>query len=226
MSREPSDAQQLRARVCNEIVAHNQVYGRTRWNLIRERPEFAHAIGKAAGKSGERKFRRWVQEMTKPVAASDNRPLAIEAAAAEAMDEATKRAQLAVFKNVPAPPSPAIMLRDGRGADQRINLFGELLAIREDVFALRNSAIDGDGGIQDAKIFERAISRHLDVVCTYLRTQQEVYDLAYQQRFYDLIVEVIVEDCADDPARQKRITGKLEALNAEEGMTPYRPTAA
>lgn len=221
-----SDAD-LKVKIFAEIVAHVRVYGRARWELIRENPDYARLIGKDLGPAAERKFFRWVDAATKRTAADKliAPNAAGQAAQTEALDDGAKRARLAAEKNIPAAPSPAYMAREGAGADRSIDFLAGLHGIWADAQLLREYAMAKDADapngekIKNPMFFEKSIKARLDVMDSGLRVMQEIWDLRYQQRFYDAIVDIIVTELAPHPEVQLRVMRKLKALNDRQGMT-------
>lgn len=223
---------ELKPRILAEIAAHARVYGREQWDLLRERPEFAHVIGKEAGAVGKRKFYRWVEAVLGGVRAVDRpqgggvAPDGGEAAAG-VIDDAKKRALLAAQKNVPAAPSPAYLARSAATGDANVDFLAMLGGIVHDVDKLRAAAVKPDENQPDGEkiinlhVFDRSIGRRLEVMDKALRVMQEIWDLRYQQKFYDAITEIIVEEMAPYPEVQERVIRRLAELNQRQGMTLY-----
>lgn len=218
----------LKLKILADIAAHVEVYGRTNWDELRERPEYAHVIGRAAGDSGKRKFFRWVRSVTEPMPADKTRPHEGRQVADGAMKSAAKRARRASTKNLPAAPSPAYMLRAGARAERRIDELSEAVRIWEDIEAVRQDAIVPDDSvacgfhIRKPSRLMQSIKLRIRAIDTFLRLRAEIYDLNYQERFYEAITDIIVEEAGEYPDLQERIIEKLEALNKSAGMTPYQ----
>lgn len=221
---------ELKLRILAEIAAHVSVYGRDRWDLIRERPEFAHVIGKAAGPSGKRRFFRWVEAVVGGPGADaggQGRPIEYGEASAVALNEGRRRALLAAQKNLPAAPSPAYMTRAGPRAEANLDFLVMLGGTVADVEKMRAAAVKPDEARPDGEkitnlhVFDRSIDKRLKLIDTALRVMQEVWDLQHQQRFYDEIVAIIVEVMAPYPEAQAEAIRRLENLNSRRGMTLY-----
>jgi hypothetical protein len=209
----------LKNLILAEIWVHMRVYGRERWELICERPEFSHLIGKEAGPSGRRKFFRWVRSVCTASGPDKTRPHEGKEVMAEAMTEATMRARLAATKNIPHPPSPAYMLKAGAGAERKIEFLAEMCVLMEDAHALRAEAFDENGQIKDEKTFSNSIHARLRIIAQGVAVWREVYDLQDQIKFYDLLVDLMVNELADFPVAQERVIRRFEELNASRGMT-------
>lgn len=225
-------SQDLKDRILAEIAAHVRVYGRAQWDKVRERPEFAHVIGKEAGPAGRRKFFRWVDTVCAPRpddADGPGRPHEGREASGEALSDAQKRALLAAQKNIPAAPSPAYLMRKGADADNQINFLAIVHEIMGDVTKLRAMSLkddpdapDGTGKrISNPHLFGQAIDKRLRVMETALKVMQEIWDLQYQQRFYDEITSIIVEELTIYPDIQERVIRRLADLNNRRGMTLF-----
>ncbi len=220
-------AADLKVKIFAEIVAHVRVYGRARWELIRENPAYTHVIGKDAGPAAERKFFRWVDAATRRTTADKvgASQVAEQASQSAALDDGARRARLAAEKNIPAAPSPAYMAREGAGADRSIDFLAGLHGIWADAQLLREYAMAKDAAapngekIKNPMFFEKSIKARLDVMDSGLRVMQEIWDLRYQQRFYDAIVDIIVSDLAPYPEVQLKVMRKLKDLNDRQGMT-------
>lgn len=217
----------LKARILAEIAAHVPIYGRRQWDRIRERPEFAHLIGRASGSKGRRKFWRWVSAVCEPTPADQTRPHEARDAATGALEEATKRARLAAQQNLPAAPSPAYLMRAGAQAAKNIDflaavntIWADAERLREHAMALDEAAPDGKR-IEDAKLFDASIRRRVEVMESALGVMREIWDLQYQQRFYDGITDIIVEELSGVPEIQERVVRKLIDLNNSRGMTMH-----
>jgi len=221
----------IKDRIYAEIVAHLRVYGRERWDLIREKPEYAPYIGKEAGAVGKRKFFRWVGHVTNgipdPHVGVQGRHKETPDAAHDALDDGRRRALAAAQKNIPAAPSPAYMMRKGAEADNQINFLAVVHDLMRDANKMRAASVTPDEAAEDGEkiknfhLFGQAFDKRLRLMETALKVMQEIWDLQYQQRFYDAIVAIIVEELAPYPEAQERAIRRLADLNSRRGMTLY-----
>jgi hypothetical protein len=217
----------LKAQILADIAAHVRVYGRASWELVREKPEYAPVIGKEAGEAGRRKFYRWVDVVCEPMGDDLTSPHAGRQENGVALGAAQKRALLAAQKNIPAAPSPAYLMRKGKDADNSINFLAMVERLLADGEKLRATSVKADETAADGEkianpfMFEKSITARLRVMDTALRVMQEIWDLDYQQRFYDAIVSIIVEELAPYPEAQRRAIERLAELNAKRGMTMH-----
>jgi hypothetical protein len=219
---------ELKLQILADIAAHVEIYGRQNWDEIRERPEYADLIGKAAGESGKRKFFRWVKSVCEPMPADKTRPREGRQVADDAMKSATRRARRAAMKNLPAAPSPAYMLRAGAQAERNIDYLAEAILVWEDIKQLREDAIVADDTvacgwrIQKWSRFNKSITLRLRAMDTFTRLRSEIYDLSYMERFIEGVGDIIVGELEPYPDVQERVIAKLEALNKSAGMTPFQ----
>ena len=220
----------LKQRILAEIATHIRDHGRHEWDSLREHPEFKPVIGKEAGASGQRKFWRWVRSVCEPPPPSQTRPYEARAAADNALDSATERARQAAQRNLPVAPSPAYFARSGADASRNIDFLAEVGAIWEDARRLRELAMKADETspdgkrIEDVKLFDASIRRRIEVMESALRVMQEIWDLNYQQQFYDGITNIIVNELAVVPDIQELVIAKLVELNKNRGMTIHGGT--
>jgi hypothetical protein len=217
----------LKLRILADIAEHLAVYGRTNWKAICEAPDYAPIIGEQAGPSGKRKFMRWVNSVATPLRPDRTRPHEAAGVAGEAMAEARRRARLAARKNVPAPPSPAYMLRKGPKAEETINLLTDLERLWWDSILLRTESVEADEQapsgerITNVRKFSGSIKRRMEVINTTMRVQGEIWDLKYQKKFYDEIIDIIVNVLADQPEKQQLVIERIVKLNETAGMTTF-----
>ena len=211
-----------KARILRAIAEHLRIFGRKEWDRVREHPDFAPIIGKVAGEKGRRKFWRWVNAVSEPAPLDKTRPHEARQVAADALDSATDRARLAAQENLPTAPSPAYLMRAGAGASRNIDFLAGIHLIWADAQRLREHSMLPDETapegmrISDAKLFDASIRRRVEVIESAVGI---IWDLEYQQRFYDGITDIIVDELASVPAIQERVIRRLVELNKSRGMT-------
>lgn len=217
----------LKLKIFAAIAEHIRTHGRKHWDLVREDPEFAHVIGKAAGGSGKRKFWRYVDAVSEIPPPDKTKPHEARAIATDALSQATERARLAAQQNLPAAPSPAYMMRAGAQASENLDFFREIPRMWADIERLRLQAMGSDeespdgNSIDDPKMFDVSIRRRIELMESALRVMQEMWDVQQQQRLYDAITEIIVGELAAVPDIQQRVVAKLVELNKNRGMTIF-----
>lgn len=223
-----ADDPALKDRILAEIAAHIRVYGRGKWDRVREHPDFAPVIGKAAGPAGRRKFYRWVDLVCAGIPSAERYGWDVARKEATAnLSDAQKRAMVAAQKNIPAAPSPSYLVRKGADADNSINFLTVIHDLMRDVDKLRAMSVRADPNAPDGEsvrnpmIFGQQIDKRLRIMETALKVMQEIWDLQYQQRFYDEITSIIVEELVGVPEIQERVIRRLADLNNRRGMTMY-----
>ena len=118
-------------------------------------------------------------------------------------------------------------MRAGAGAAKNIDFLAAVYEIWADAERLREHAMGLDENspdgkcINDPKLFDASIHRRIEVMEAALRVMQEIWDLEYQQRFYDGITEIIVGELASVPEIQERVIRRLAELNKRRGMTVH-----
>jgi len=215
----------IKAAILKAIPDHIRAHGRRHWDLLREREDFAAWIGRASGVAGKRRFWRWVRAVSQPPPPDRTRPFETRSAATEALNAAADQARLAAEKNLPAAPSPSYLMRTGVQGVKSLDFLAAVSGIWADAELLRELAMTTDGGtdgarrIANAAVFDSSIRRRLEVVESALRIMREIWDLKYQQSFYDAITNIIVDELASVPEIQMRVCQKLTELNNNIGMT-------
>jgi hypothetical protein len=221
-----SEDVELKARVLADVRAHLRIYGPKKWDLVLSKyPEIPR-----------RTFYRWVAQVRdmptgprvrirKEYAGGEE---VLRAQNAEAMADGANRARMAAIKNIPAAPSPDYMTRGGIRAEDQIDFLAMVVRLAKDGEKLRSYSVkpdptqpDGEG-IKNPTMFAASIDKRLKVIDTAVRIMQEVWDLQYMQRFFDAIVDIIVEEIGPaHPDIQGRILARLKELNDKRGMTQY-----
>jgi hypothetical protein len=118
-------------------------------------------------------------------------------------------------------------MRKGAQAENQINFLAIVHELMADVGKLRGMSVVADEAAADGErvknphLFGQAIDKRLRVMETALKVMQEIWDLQYQQRFYDEITEIIVTELAAIPDVQERVIRRLADLNNRRGMTLY-----
>jgi hypothetical protein len=216
------DREELRLRVCLDIRAHMEVHGRKNWNLVRERPEYAHIIGKSAGASGKRQFYRWVDDVSKLPPLDKTRPRAAREIVQDAMYKASKRSRILANTQIPWPISPAYILRAGQDVEKNLDLLDAVQEVLADAELMREYALNKDGKIQNPAIFDRSISRRLRALVLLSRVVRDFSDYELLSEFYLELTSMLfelIERCEDD--LRDEFADRVEALNERMGATPY-----
>jgi hypothetical protein len=87
----------------------------------------------------------------------------------------------------------------------------DLSSLQRDAALLRQYATDSNGEIRDPRAFAESIKIRERISNLQVELAHEVWDLAYQIKFYDLMVEIVVQKV--EPERQLETMLALKALN-------------
>lgn len=180
---------------------------------------------------------RWVGEATANCIKHMVQAIVNEPASPEALERARERIRAhlartareqealangthAIAQHLPAAPSPAYVAKNGAKELDRLDIFVEINRLFYDANLMRESSIrvDPTGGekVINLRMFDKSISRRLEILATSLSTQRELWDLQRMENFYNTIVETIAA-AAPDVARE--IQRRLAELNIRIGMT-------
>lgn len=125
-----------------------------------------------------------------------------------------------IAAQIPAAPSPSYIARNGVAQLQKLDIFVELNNLFADARLLREHAIrqdpDGRERVTNPRVFDRSISRRIEILSTMTATQKELWDLQRMEAFYTTIIDTIAE-AAPEVARE--IQRRLSELNINVGMT-------
>lgn len=125
-----------------------------------------------------------------------------------------------VKAQLPVAPSPAIVAGLGTAADEVFNFMAYFGQIQRDADLIRKSLIktdeNGQEKVSNPVLLDRNIARRLDIIETWLHSQQLVYNLERIQELYRAVVDAVGQA---DPETQQAILHKLRRLNAERGLT-------
>jgi hypothetical protein len=105
---------------------------------------------------------------------------------------------------------------------QASDVLEEVRAMMADVEALRSYATDLQGKVRHPAAFLESIKMRERILMLGLREMQNIWDVDYEQRFYDQITTIFVERVPRD--LQLEIIEALEELNKARGI-PARPAA-
>lgn len=133
--------------------------------------------------------------------------------------EATSKGVADIARHIPAAPSPAVVAQNGESAITGINFLGELNLLFQDALALREWSVRREGDTErvvNPRMFDRAISRRLEILAMSIATQKALWDLQRMEAFYSTIIETIA-GCAPEVGQE--IQRRLVVLNVRLGMT-------
>lgn len=122
--------------------------------------------------------------------------------------------------HLPTAPSPAVVAAAPRQAMEAFNFFAFFDRIVADAEMARGANIktnpDGTERIVNPAMFDRNISRRLNILQTYLQSVETVYNVERIRELYELIIEEVGKA---DPEIQQAVLARLRALNNKRGLT-------
>lgn len=125
-----------------------------------------------------------------------------------------------VKAQLPTAPSPAIVVGLGSAADDVFDFMSYFRSIVGDADLLRASLVttdaDGNAKVKNPVLLDRNIARRLDIIESWLHSQQLVYNLERIQELYRVVIEAVGQA---DPDTQRAILSRLRQLNKERGIT-------
>lgn len=134
--------------------------------------------------------------------------------------ETTDKVQERVKAQLPTAPSPAIVTGLGSAAGDIFDFMAYFRNIVDDADLLRSSLVttdaDGKTKVKNPVMFDRNIARRLDIIESWLHSQQLVYNLERIQELYKVVIEAVGQA---DPDTQRAILSRLRQLNKERGLT-------
>jgi predicted flap endonuclease-1-like 5' DNA nuclease len=196
------------------ISEHLALHGPTGWpDLMAKYPDTSRAT-----------FFRYVKEVREGIeAAAAARPgvdlKAVQKrirAQVQAPDQTARRLKA----QLPATPSPAVIAGLGPAVEEVFNFMGTFNQIVRDANMMRQAAVaenaDGTERLKNPMLMDRSVGRRLDLIETWLRAQDLVWNFERMQELYHLILEEVGKA---DPDTQQAILSRIRTLNNQRGMT-------
>jgi hypothetical protein len=132
--------------------------------------------------------------------------------------EAKRNGTAHIARYIPAAPSPAYIAKAGVQQLDKLDIFVELTNLFRDANMLRDSAVkpqpDGSEKVTNARVFDRSISRRVEILATSIATRKELWDLQRMEMFYATIIETIAGEA---PEVAQKIQKKLAEVNMHIG---------
>lgn len=134
--------------------------------------------------------------------------------------QAPEQAARRLKAQIPAAPSPAVIVGLGAGVDEVFNFMTTFNQIVRDANMMRSAAVsanaDGTEKLKNPMLMDRSVGRRLDLIETWLRAQDLVWNFERMQELYHLILEEVGKA---DPQTQQAILSRIRTLNNQRGMT-------
>lgn len=169
-------------------------------------------------------FFRYVKEVREAMeAAAAGRPGADIKAMQKrirAQVQAPEQAQRRLKAQLPATPSPAVLMGLGSGASDVFNFMACFHQLMGDSHMMRSKAVktgaDGVEQLANPMLMDRSIARRLELMETWLKSQDMIWNIEKMQELYHLIIEEVGKV---DPETQQAILSRIRTLNNQRGMT-------
>lgn len=134
----------------------------------------------------------------------------------QAPDQAARR-----FKaQLPATPSPAVLMGLGGGVEDVFNFMGCFNQLMGDSHMMRSASVsitpEGGEKLKNPALMDKSIARRLELMETWLKSQDMIWNIDKMQELYHLIIEEVGKV---DPETQQAILSRIRTLNNQRGMT-------
>ena len=131
--------------------------------------------------------------------------------------EQTKRQMKA---NMPVSPSPAIIVGMGQNVEEVFNFMAHFNQLLRDADMMRKKSVkvdaNGTESLQNPMLMDRSMGRRIDLIETWVRTQDLVWNMEKMQELYFLIIEEVGKVDSDT---QQAILARIRTLNNKRGLT-------
>lgn len=122
--------------------------------------------------------------------------------------------------NVPASPSPAVILGLGSDVGEVFNFLAHFNSLLRDADMMRSASvrIDGNGAeaLKNPNLMDRSMGRRLELIETWLKSQDMIWNIEKMQELYFMIIEEVGKVDADT---QQAILARIRTLNNKRGLT-------
>lgn len=123
--------------------------------------------------------------------------------------------------NVPATPSPAALVGMGGAVEEVFNFMAHFNELLRDTKMMRDASVtinqaDGTEKLKNPMLMDKSVSRRLDLIETWLRSQDMIWNFERMQELYQAIIEEVGKADADT---QQAILARVRMLNDRTGMT-------
>ena len=130
------------------------------------------------------------------------------------------RVSKGLHDNLPLAPSPAMVVDLGSGVADVFNFFENFNELVRDSKMMRAHATktseNGEESIKNPMLFDKSFGRRLELMETWLHSQDLVWNLEKMQELYFLVIEEVGKADADT---QQAILSRIRTLNNKRGLT-------
>jgi hypothetical protein len=121
---------------------------------------------------------------------------------------------------LPVAPSPAVLVGMGDGVGDVFNFLDSFNSLVRDANMLRTASVtvteDGNEKLKNPMLLDRSIARRLELIETWLRSQDLVWNLEKMQELYMIVIEEVGKV---DSETQQAILSRIRTLNNKRGLT-------
>ena len=208
------DADAQRSALKLAISQHLNLHGPNNWDELRAKfPDVSRAT-----------FFRYVKDIKEDMEArasdigtAELRAMQKRIRSKTATPDTTKRTLKA---NVPVSPSPAAIVGLGSGAEEVFNFMAHFNQLLADTQMLRAASVaitpEGQEKLKNPMLMDKSIGRRVDLIETWLRSQDMIWNFERMQQLYQVIIEEVGRA---DPDTQQAILARIRTLNNRTGMT-------
>lgn len=196
------------------ISNHLHLHGPTGWpDLMAKYPDVSRAT-----------FFRYIKEVREDIEAQavsqGDASLRIAQKRIRAHVASPKQVEREMKTNMPAVPSPAVVVGMGSAADDVFDFMGNLNRLMADAEMMRSSSVtvgsDGAEKLRNPAMMDKSISRRLGILETWLRSQGLVWNYDKLQELYFAIIDEVGKA---SPEVQQAVVSRIRTLNNQRGMT-------
>lgn len=219
----------MQAEIARAIALNRREYGNKRYDLVRERPEFAPWIGDATGETGRKRFNRLVKVVREPLPKDRTRPFqnrpVNEGQHAWAQEESARANAKCML---PIRLTPEQMMAGGGTA--LIGFLGLQDIIAEgpaDLQRVRAATLvddpDGVGGKRtiDPDLLRKTVLTSIDFVKGVADLQRDYASIFPTLAFAAGAMRIALQAAGEDPAAQRSVVADFGALIQQfNGLAP------
>lgn len=203
-----------KAEIKQEIAKHLSLNGPNGWDaLLAGRPSMSRA-------TMYRYIKEVREEMEDDASNTPGADIKAMQRRIRAKTDSPERMEKQMKTHMPVTPSPAVLLGLGKSADDVFSFIGCFNQLMADSHMLRSAAVstndDGTEKLKNPSLMDKSICRRLDLMETWLKSQDMIWNIEKIQDLYHLIIDEVGKV---DAHTQQAILTRIRALNNKRGMT-------
>lgn len=207
-------ANDQKAQIKLAISQHLRLHGPTGWDDLRAKyPEVSRAT-----------FYRYIKDVKEEMeSAASERGTAELRTMQKRINRQTRTPEVTQRKikaHVPVSPSPAAIVGLGGGAEDVFNFMAHFNQLLGDTQMMRRASLtvtpEGEEKLKNPMLLDKSIGRRVDLIETWLRSQDMIWNFERMQELYHLIIDEVGKA---DPDTQQAILARIRALDNQRGLT-------